>query len=654
MKKLHIDIETYSSVDIKTNGAYKYMESEDFEIMLIAYAVDDSEIKIIDLTKGNACAADKLEFTKLFNNKNIKKFAHNAAFERLAFNRIGLRSCVSEWYCTAIKAAYCGWPLGLDAVSKAMDLKDKGKLASGKALIKYFCCPCLPRKSNDFRTRNHSFQDLEKWHEFKQYCIQDVEAEREIEKRLEKYEIPDFERANYLLDQTINDRGILIDLNLAKQATIIDNATAAELSKELVKLTGVENPNSAAQLKKWISLQTGKDTKKLGKAELPILMKENGAGAVSDVLNLRAKISKTSTKKYLSMINCACSDSRARGLLQYYGANRTGRWAGRLIQVQNLPRNYLKDLALARSVVESGDYDLANILFSDLSNVLSQLIRTAFIAKPGKTLGVADFSAIEARIIAWLSREKWRLDVFKTHGKIYEASAAMMFGIPIELVTKESEYRYKGKVAELALGYQGSVGAMKNMGGEAMGLSEQEMKSIVDKWRRANPAIVALWKDTENNVKQAMRTRKKVSCKFNLLHFEYDGTCLTIELPSGRKLYYQEPGLIEGKFGQTIRYKGLDQVTKQWWWVDTYGGKLVENIVQAIARDLLAESMLNLEAEGFEIVMHVHDEVICDIDENRADEELEIMCQIMGTPIDWAEGLPLDADGYHTKFYKKN
>lgn len=650
MKKLHIDIETFSSVDIMTNGAYKYMESIDFEVLMVAWAIDDMPTQIIDLAQGDVLPPT---FIEALLNPYIEKHAHNAAFERNAFKTIGYNIPIEQWRCSAIKAAYCGLPLSLDMVSKAMDLQEKSKDANGKNLIKYFSIPIKPTKVNGMRTRNFPHHNLEKWEEFKQYCIQDVEAEREIDNRLEKYIIPDFERKIYILDQKINDRGILIDLEMAQNAVNIDSENSAILANRIKELTGVDNPNSAAQIKKWLGEATGKEINSLAKEFMPILIKESESAVVSEVLNLRQKSSKTSVKKYTAMLNCACDDLRARGLFQFYGANRTGRWAGRLIQLQNLPRNYYSDLELARTIVKQGDYDLLTIAYDDAADTLSQLIRTAFIPEQGNIFGVSDFSAIEARVIAWLAGEEWRQEVFATHGKIYEASASKMFGVPLEAVTKGSDLRYKGKVAELALGYQGAVGAMKRMGGEAMGLSEDEMSSIVKKWRLANKNIVKLWKEVEGNVLRAFKTKKLIETRF--FNYEYDGDVLTIQLPSGRKLFYQKPSKVVGSWGQeSIIYYGLNQETKQWSKIDSYGGKFVENIVQAVARDLLAEAMINLEKEGFDIVMHVHDEIVCELNIDTAKEDLKRMEDIMAIVPKWADGLILTADGYLTEFYKKD
>ena len=652
-QKLHIDVETYSSIDIRKAGAYKYTQSIDFEILMVAYAFDREPIELIDLAQGEKLPE---RFLQALVNPQVEKHAHNANFERNAFKAVGYDVPINQWHCSAIKAGYCGLPLSLEMASVALKLEEKGKLSTGKALIRYFCVPIKPTKANGRRKRNFPNHDLEKWEEFKIYCIGDVEAEREIGRRLKSYTLPIFERKNYILDQEINDRGIKIDTAMARNAYDIDRQNSEVLKHKLIELTGLENPNSPAQLKSWLSEAMGREVKSLAKGEIPALIEEAESETVKKVLKLRTKASKTSIKKYIAMQNCVCYDGRAHGLFQFYGANRTGRWAGRLIQLQNLPQNHLKDLDGARKAFASGDYDLVTMLYENISSTLSQLIRTAFIAKEGHTFVVADFSAIEARVIAWLAGESWRLDVFNSHGKIYEASASMMFGIPIEQITKGSGLRQKGKVAELALGYQGSVGALVQMGGEDMGLTEPEMKEIVRKWRDANPAIVRLWKQVEGFAIRAVKTRKRVVLpKYKNLAFEYDGRVLTIELPSGRKLFYQSPTITTNKWNKpSLKYKGVNQTTKKWGWIDSYGGKFVENIVQAIARDLLAAAMLKLNWEGYKIVMHVHDEPVCETPLESAEKDLEKICEIMGTEIPWAKDLPLAADGYITPYYKKD
>lgn len=704
-KKLHIDIETYSSVDLKSSGAYKYAESIDFEILLICYAVDSGPIVTLDLASGDLMPQG---FIDALFDPEYEKHAHNAAFERICFRAAGYDVPIEQWHCNAIKSGYCGLPLSLGQISKALKLTDKGKLATGSALIRYFCIPCKPTKTNGHRHRNLPHHNPEKWEDFRVYCAGDVIAERHIGSLNKKYQITAFERSLYILDQQINDRGILIDLQFAKNAIALDDINATIVNQKIKDISGIDNPNSTAQLRAWLSEAMQKEIKSLAKEEIPKLLDEAEAGTVSellqdslvplrteldnvefenskqyqseaagvnkrienvkywlsqitkegtvsDILKLRQRGSKTSIKKYYAMLACICSDERGRGLFQFYGASRTGRWAGRLIQLQNLPQNKIKDLQTARDLFATGDFEIVSMAYSRISDILSQLIRTAFVAPKGKTFAVADFSAIEARVIAWLAGEQWRIDIFKGHGKIYEASAAMMFNVPIEEVTRENGLRAKGKVAELALGYQGSVGALEIMGGERMGLSKTEMKAIVTKWRLANPAIVRFWKKTEQLAKLAVRNRKRYVNKMGNLAFDCDGTVLTIELPSGRKLFYRNPSFGQNKFGsESLRYKGIHQVTRQWTWVDTYGGKLVENIVQAVARDLLAVSLIRLDKAGFDLVMHVHDEAAAEVLIEKQTEKLDEMCAIMGQDISWAKGLPLNADGYLTPFYKKD
>lgn len=653
--KLHIDIETFSSVDIKSAGSYKYFESPDFEILILAYAFDDGPIQVADLTLGNGLPG---EFADTFDNPEVTLCAHNANFERNAFKTIGFGSDISRWECSAVKAAYCGLPLSLEKVSEALELGEKGKKATGKALIRYFSIPCKPTKSNGMRTRNMPGHDLEKWEEYKTYCKYDVEAEREICRLLDQFKVPEEEKQMYVLDQQINDRGIMIDTDLADAAVSIDEIHGANLRNEIKKITGLDNPNSPAQLKEWIGSALNKEVKSLAKGEIPKLLEEAGTGPVSEVLKLRQKASKTSTKKYVAMQNCVCKDGRAHGLFQFYGANRTGRWAGRIVQLQNLRRNELNNLEQARDIIKTGDYGLVTMAYENVSDTLSQLIRTALIAKPGHTFAVADFSAIEARVIAWMAGENWRLDVFKTHGKIYEASASMMFGVPIEEVTKDSDFRAKGKVAELGLGYGGAVGALKTMGGEKMGLSETEMEGIVKRWRAKNPAIVRLWGKLEKYAKAAVHNKKTYKLHIGYTSFIFDCTKgpLQIQLPSGRRLFYWDPKIGENRFGGScVTYMGMNQTTKKWERIDTYGGKLAENLTQAVARDLLTFSMVNAEKNGYPIVLHVHDEIAAEIPfDISAVERLSEMCEIMSRNPDWATGLPLAADGYITNFYKKD
>jgi len=653
--KLHIDIETYSSVELKDCGLYKYIESPDFEILLIAYAIDQGEVQIVDLARGEELPG---EFIAAFKSVDTELHAHNAAFERIAlgkyFHGKGAKLSPLNWHCSMVKAAYCGLPLSLEQVSAALNMGDKGKLDSGKDLIRYFCKPCKPTKTNEGRTRNLPHHDPEKWEAFKEYCKRDVEAERFIDNRLRNYKIPEFERENYIIDQIINDRGIKVDLPMVEAIVAVDKGYSEELMEKAKALTGLDNPNSPAQLKKWLSNALAKEVKSLAKDSIPALMEKTDNRAVLDVLDLRTKMSRSSIKKYTKMLDSTCSDGRAHGLFQFYGANRTGRWAGRLIQLQNLVQNHLGNLSVVRELAASGDRDTLELMYEDLASVLAQLVRTAFVARDNHTFIVADFSAIEARVIAWLAGETWRLDVFNSHGKIYEASAAMMFNVPIDKITKGSDLRAKGKIAELALGYQGSVGAMKQMAGPDTDLTEEDMKGIVDKWRRANPKIARFWKDVENAAKRAVQNSP---CELQHgLKFNRDADYLVITLPSGRQLFYREPSFTTNQFDQPcIQYKGMIQETRKWGNVPTYGGKLTENIVQAVARDLLAHAITLLEDSGYEVVMHVHDEVVCEVNlKLDSDEELEKVCEIMGHGPEWSKGLPLEADGYVTPFYKKD
>jgi len=688
MINLHIDIETFSSTNLKTSGLYKYAESEDFEILMVAFAFDDEPVQIVDLAQGEKLPK---RFTRALKNPKVKKHAHNATFERICFRAFGIDVPIKDWKCTMVQAANCGLPLSLAQVSDALELGENGKLSEGRALIRYFCLPCKPTKVNGGRTRNLPHHAPEKWERFKVYCKGDVTAERSAFRLLRKYPVIDFERQLYILDQQINDRGILIDLYFANKAFTMNGEHCEQLLKRTKEITELENPNSPAQLKKWLSEATGNEITSLAKDSLKALIEDYSAGsvlmqtgtttksgivmfptnelqgmkinyvdvkAVLEVLKLRQMLSKTSIKKYVAMGVCASEkDERARGLFQFCGANRTGRWAGRLIQLHNLPRNYLKHLANIRAIVRSGDYQLLSSIYYDVSDKLSQLIRTAFIAPRGSVFAVSDFSAIEARVLAWLAGEQWRLDIFNGDGKIYEASASMMFGVPIEQVTKGSELRYKGKVSELALGYQGSVGALRQMGAGNKTIEEatdSELKVIVNKWRKASPAIVTLWKRMEAAAKLAVKKRRKIKTNYQGIVFDYDGSVLTIQLPSGRKLFYQDPSFALNSWGkECLQYKGIDDKRK-WANIKTYGGKLVENIVQAIARDLLANSLIRLDEEGFKIVMHVHDEAAAEVAKRNAEAELKKMCQIMGEDVPWAPGLPLTADGYCTPFYKKD
>lgn len=656
MNDIFIDIETYSSVDLKTCGAYKYIASPDFEILIVGYAINDGPVISVDLAQGETLPE---EFEEALFDPNYRKHAHNAVFERLSFKRIGYDVPAEEWYCTAVKAAYTGLPLSLDQVSKVLDLQDK-KLDTGKSLIKYFSCPCKPTKVNGGRTRNYPWHAPEKWEMYKEYNRYDVLAEREIHYRLLQYDIPAVERELYTVDQVINDRGILIDPTLAKSAINIDEEYSEVLMTQARALTHLDNPKSSPQMCKWLSLKTGDSITSLAKDVLPGLIKQYSNNPdVKEALILRQKLAKSSIKKYYAMINCATPDNRVRGTFQFYGANRTGRWAGRLLQLQNLSKNHLDDIDTPRDLVRARDWDTVEMLYDDVPDILSQLVRTAIVAPENKILAVCDFSAIEARVISWLAEEDWRMDVFRGDGKIYEAAGARMFNVPISAITKTSPLRQKAKIAELALGYQGHLGAMKRMGGESMGLSDTEMTSIVRKWRDANPKIVELWAEVEDCAMEAVRYHRQVIGTSRDLIFDCNDEVLTITLPSGRALFYRNPQIKEKAKGRTtiksLFYEGLNQETKQWTLLDTYGGKLVENIVQAIARDLLAFSLINLHKAGYAITMHVHDEIIAEIDYDGSEQETyNQMAALMGQAPSWASDLPLNADGYLTKYYKKD
>jgi len=651
MKILSIDIETYSPTDIKAAGMYKYAEDPDFEILLFAYQYDDEPVKIIDLASGERLP-DKLLYD--MQNEAITKTAFNAPFEITCITRyLGIRLFPSQWDCTLVRSAMAGLPLSLEQSAKALRLEQQ-KMTEGKALIRYFSIPCKPTKANGFRTRNRPSDAPEKWETFKDYCIQDVVTERAIRDKLLWVKPTERERAVWLLDQSINARGVMVDMQLVDQAIAMDAINRERLTGEATDLTGLDNPNSVAQLKAWIEeqMQEG-EVESLNKETVKKLLASTDDPDLTQLLKIRQEMGKTSVKKYNAMQAAVCRDMRIKGLFQYYGANRTGRWAGRLVQVQNLPQNHLEDLDQAREVLKSGDIETMSICYGNVPGVLSELIRTAFIAPSGHTFAVADFSAIEARVIAWLADEKWRLDVFNTHGKIYEASAAQMFKVPIESVTKGSPLRQKGKIAELALGYQGSVGALTAMDSRG-DIPDNEKQQLIDDWRKANPAIVRLWGEVERAAIKAIDKGETITIRHGVKFIGGRGM-LFIELPSGRRLSYTRPRLGNNRFGRlAIQYEGMEQTKKVWGMLDTYGGKLVENIVQAIARDCLAESMLRLDERGYKIVMHVHDECVIEIADFLPAGQLEKICEIMGTPIPWAKGLPLRADGYITKYYKKD
>ena len=649
MKLLAIDIETYSSIDLIKTGVYAYCESADFEVLLLAYAVDDEEVRIVDLASGEKIPDDIL---KAMTDPTVIKTAYNANFERTCLAKYFHQSMPPEqWRCSSVHALMLGLPGYLDGVAKCLRLQEQ-KMKEGKALIRYFSVPCKPTKVNGGRTRNLPEHDLDKWANFKIYCKQDVEVERQIRKKLDSFPIPKVEQKLWELDQKINDEGVLIDDSLVTNAIQADKAFQDELFEEAVRLTGLENPNSPAQLKGWL-LKQGLKVNSLTKKDVEALMGEVEDLEVRRLLELRQAMSKTSVKKYEAMERSVCSDQRIRGLLQFYGANRTGRWAGRLVQIHNLPRNSLKDLQVARDLLKSGNYETLELLFESMSDVLSQLIRTTFIPSKDHRFIVADFSAIEARVIAWLAGERWRMDVFQSHGKIYEASAAQMFKVPIETIDKGSPLRQKGKIAELALGYGGSKGALMQMGALEMGLTEDELPELVAAWREANPNIVKLWWGIEAAAIKAVKERAVVKMQYGLT-FHYQKGILFITLPSGRSLAYVRPKIgIDERFGkEQLMYEGTEQGSKQWGRIPTYGGKLTENIIQAIARDCLAIAMLRLDEVGYRINFHVHDEVVLDVPIDTG--SMENVEELMGQSIEWAPGLPLGADSFETDYYKKD
>ena len=644
MRTLSIDIETYSSVDLAKSGVYRYAEAPDFEILLFGYSVDAEPVQVVDFACGEKIPK---EIQQAILDNNVTKWAFNAQFERICLSKyFGIHLAPDSWRCTMVWSAYLGLPLSLEGAAIVTGA-DKKKLTKGKELIRYFSVPCKPTVTNGGRTRNLPEHAPEKWNSFKAYNLRDVEVELSIQEKLQKFPMPEEEWNNYILDQQINDRGIQLDLELVKKAIQCDEKVREELTSRLKELTDLDNPNSVVQMKSWLS-EKGLETDSLDKASVKALLKE-APEHLSEVLELRQLLAKSSIKKYTAMENAVCTDGRARGLLQFYGANRTGRFAGRLIQVQNLPQNHLSDLEQARRLVRGGHFDALEILYDSIPGVLSELIRTAFVPKKGYKFIVADFSAIEARVIAWLAGETWRNEVFATHGKIYEASASQMFKVPLEEVTKGSPLRQKGKIAELALGYGGSVGALKAMGALDMGLTEEELKPLVYAWRNANPNIVRLWWDVDRAVKEAVTERCRTET--HRIRFEYRSGMLLIWLPSGRQLTYVKPRMGINSFGsEAVTYEGVG-ATKKWERIESYGPKFVENIVQAISRDILCCAMRKLNEKGFDIVMHVHDEVVLEV-------PLEVtvtdICTLMNQTPTWAQGLLLRADGYECNFYKKD
>lgn len=644
-RRLFVDIETFSSVDIAKAGSFRYIESEDFEILLIAYAWNDQPVQMIDLLTGEGKEELQDVLAGLLD-PNTVKVAHNSAFERAAFRtHFGEYMPPEEWEDTMILAAYNGLPLSLDAVGAALDLSDQ-KIKEGTLLINYFCKNCKPTIANGGRTRNYPEHAPDKWERFKEYCRRDVEVCQTIYYRLNGYETTDFERRVWALDARINERGVMVDLDMVESAIAVDGAFKTEHFQELKHLTGLENPNSVSQLKEWLAA-AGVECESLNKATLADLKKSVTDPTVLRVLGLRQLLGKTSTKKYESMTNAACSDHRVRGLTQYYGAARTGRWAGRLIQLQNLPQNHLENIAEVRDIVKARDLESLEMLYDSVPDTLSQLIRTALVAKPGHTFLVSDYAAIEARVIAYLAGEQWRMDVFADGGDIYCASASKMFGVPVVKHGVNGHLRQKGKIAELALGYQGGVGALKAFGADKMGLSEEEMQDIVTQWRQASPTIVRMWRDVENAAKRALENPGKTFSIPCGVKYHKDKDALRCKLPSGRVLTYWGAHLDDGR----IVFWGQNQTTRKWEKTETFGGRLTENIVQAYARECLAVAMVRLEEAGWHIVFHVHDEVVIEAPDG---SKWQDAAAIMGEPIEWAQGLLLRGDGYETKFYMKD
>ena len=660
MKNISIDIETYSSNDLGKCGVYKYTEASDFDILLFGYSVDGSEVHVIDLTAGEGIPGDILS---AFSDPAVTKWAFNASFERIClsawlrknhleyFKNYGKTDdSVSNylnpvsWKCSMIWSAYMGLPLSLEGVGSVLKLQDQ-KMKEGKDLIKYFCCPCKPTKVNGGRTRNLPEHAPDKWEIFKAYNKRDVEVEVSIKDRLAKFPVPESVWEEYHLDQEINDRGIMLDMDVVENAIAFDEKSKAGLMIAMQNITNLDNPNSVVQMKQWLS-ENGVETESLGKKDVAGLIKETD-GEITEALKLRLQLAKSSVKKYQAMQNAVCKDGRAHGMFQFYGANRSGRWAGRLIQLQNLPQNHMSDLAEARELVRTGDYDTLDMLYDDIPDTLSQLIRTAFIARPGYKFIVSDYSAIEARVLAYLSGETWRSKVFAEGKDIYCASASQMFKVPVEKHGINGYLRQKGKIAELALGYGGSVGALKSMGALEMGLTEDELQPLVDSWRSSNPNITAFWWDVDGAVKTTIKQR--ISTEVKGIRFNYKSGMLFITLPSGRKLSYVKPRIGENRFGgESITYEGIG-ATKKWERIESYGPKFVENIVQAVSRDLLCYAMRNLSDQR--ICGHVHDELIIECPE---DMPVESITKVMSRSPEWMPDILIRGDGYETKFYKKD
>ena len=654
---LSIDIETRSSVDISKAGAYKYAQSPDFKILLFAYQWDDGPVEVIDLTADESFPPEIWE--DALRDPNVIKHAYNAAFEWYCLNRAGYETPIQQWRCTMAHGLYCGYTAGLDATGRAIGLpQDKQKLAVGKALIRYFCVPCKPTRTNGGRTWNQPWHDADKWALFKEYCKQDVVTEHEILKRLDLFPMPEKEERLWQMDVLMNAYGVRVDTGLIEGALYIDGVSTQKLTDEAIGLTGLQNPNSQQQLLKWLR-DNGTEAENLKKDTVADLLKDQPKERIQRVLEIRQQLGTTSVKKYMAMDTARGEGDRVRGLTQYYGANRTGRYAGRLVQLQNLPRNYIKTLDYARKLVKAKNYDGIKLLYGNVPDTLSQLIRTAFIPSEGHKFVVADFSAIEARVIAWLAGEQWVNEVFATHGKIYEATAAQMFGVPVERIVKgnpEYALRQKGKVATLALGYQGGTHSLVSMGALKMGLTEEELPDIVQRWRQANRQICGLWYAVENAALTVMETAQPQGINGLIFALEgdliYGQSFLTVQLPSGRKLYYCRPFLKENQFGKTaIHYHTMGQQTRKWEVTSTYGGKMTENIVQAIARDCLAATLERIAARGLQVVFHVHDEVIIDAPMETTVDEI---CGLMAEPIPWAPGLVLKGAGFENDYYMKD
>jgi len=646
LRTISIDIESYSSLDLAKSGVYRYIESSDFEILLFGYSIDGGDIEVIDLASGETLP-EKIQ--SALTDPSITKWAFNAQFERICLSKwLGLPNgqylSPKSWLCTMVWSAYMGLPLSLEGSGAVLGL-EKQKLSEGKDLIRYFCKPCNPTATNGGRSRNLPIHAPDKWSEFKSYNLRDVEAEIAIQEKLSKFPVPVEVWNEYHFDQEINDRGVSLDMPFVNEAIKMDSRSRSELLQKMKRLTDLDNPNSVAQMKNWLSDQ-GLETDSLGKKVVSELI-QTAPPDLKEVLELRQSLAKSSVKKYSAMENAVCADGRARGMFQFYGANRTGRWAGRIIQLQNLPQNHLPDLEQARSLVHYGDYEALEMLYDSIPEVLSELIRTSFIPTLGRKFIVADFSAIEARVIAWLAGEKWRQQVFESGGDIYCASASQMFGVPVEKHGVNGHLRQKGKIAELALGYGGSVGALKAMGALEMGLNEDELQPLVAAWRTTNPNIVRLWWDVDKAAMKAVRER--TFTETHGIRFSYQSGMFFITLPSGRRLSYVKPRIGTNMFGSDcITYEGVGG-TKKWERIDSYGPKFVENIVQATSRDLLCYSMQALK--DYNIVIHVHDEIVI---EAGMETSIESICNQMSHTPPWAKGLLMRADGYETNFYKKD